>query len=60
MNIEERGARIAKMVEEISLREKKKVHLVTHSFCGIDCRAAIELLGASKYVDTLTTVCTPH
>jgi len=34
--------------------------LVTHSFCGIDSRAAISLFGAGSAVRTLTTVCSPH
>ena len=34
--------------------------MVTHSFCGVDCRAAISLYGASKHVQSLSTVCTPH
>lgn len=37
-----------------------KVHLVAHSFCGVDARAAISLFGANEYVQSLTTVCSPH
>lgn len=36
------------------------MHLVTHSFCGIDCRAAISLFGAGEFVKSLTTICSPH
>ena len=37
-----------------------KVNIIAHSKGGLDSRYAISLLGADKYVATLTTVCTPH
>jgi triacylglycerol lipase len=33
---------------------------VTHSFTGIDARAAISMFGANKHVQSLTTICSPH
>lgn len=38
----------------------EKCHIATHSFGGIDARAAISMFGANKYVNSLTTICTPH
>jgi len=38
----------------------EKCHLVTHSFTGIDARAAVSMFEANKNVSTLTTICTPH
>jgi triacylglycerol esterase/lipase EstA (alpha/beta hydrolase family) len=61
MSIEERAANLAQELETISKRsEGQQLHIVTHSFCGIDSRAAISLMGAAKHVKSLTTVCTPH
>ena len=37
-----------------------KAHLVTHSFCGVDSRAAISLFGANAQVRSLTTISSPH
>ena len=41
---------------------KQRVHLVAHSFCGVDARAALSILpgGFDDYVQSLTTVCSPH
>lgn len=48
MTIEQRAANLAQELEEISKNAGgQPVHLVTHSFCGIDARAAISLMGAS-------------
>ena len=44
-------------------REKEgtdRVHLVTHSFAGIDARAAISLYDAHFDIKSLTTIATPH
>lgn len=63
MTIEQRGALLAQGLKELSEREgfkSKKAHLITHSFTGIDSRAAISLFGASAQVRSLTTLCTPH
>ena len=61
MNIEQRGAKLAQGLDELVKNEGlDRVHLVTHSFCGVDSRAAISLFGASSNVRSLTTVCSPH
>ena len=61
MNIEQRGAKLAQGLDELVKNEGlDRVHLVTHSFCGVDSRAAISLFGASANVRSLTTVCSPH
>ena len=36
------------------------MHVIAHSFCGVDCRAAISMFNASDSVQSLTTVCSPH
>ena len=36
------------------------MHVVTHSFSGIDTRLAISQMGLSKSVRSLTTICSPH
>ena len=36
------------------------MHLVTHSFAGIDARAAISMFDADLDVRSLTTLATPH
>ena len=36
------------------------MHLVTHSFAGVDARAAISMFGADRDVKSLTTIATPH
>lgn len=48
---------IKSVVEETGC---EKVNLIAHSKGGLDCRYALSLLGADKYVATLTTVNTPH
>ena len=59
--IEERGKSLAKMLaDKRKLFGKDRVHLVTHSFAGVDARAAISLYGADEDVRSLTTICTPH
>ena len=47
--IEERAANMASKVRRKTLEiEASKVHLVTHSFAGIDARAALSLNGLSE------------
>lgn len=48
---------IEKKMEELKVDH---CHLGAYSFAGVDARAAISLNGASDYVKSLTTVCTPH
>ena len=38
----------------------EKVHLIAHSFAGIDARCAISMMGLHENVHSLTTLCTPH
>lgn len=38
----------------------EKVNIIAHSKGGLDARYAISLLGADKYVASLTTINTPH
>jgi triacylglycerol esterase/lipase EstA (alpha/beta hydrolase family) len=51
-------------LKELAAKEgfgDKRVHLVAHSFCGVDARAAISLYGAdAAVVKSLTTVSSPH
>ena len=59
--IEERAKQMAEnLAQNRTLRNKEKVHLVTHSFAGIDARAAISMHGAHHDVKSLTTIATPH
>ncbi len=39
---------------------KDKCHLAAHSFTGVDARAALNMYGSSQYVESLTTICSPH
>ena len=36
------------------------MHVVTHSFAGVDARAAIGMFGADEHVASLTTISAPH
>ncbi len=38
----------------------KRVHLVAHSMGGLDARYMISKLGGHEFVETLTTISTPH
>lgn len=38
----------------------EKINVIAHSKGGLDCRYAISLCGADKYVASLTTINTPH
>ena len=38
----------------------EKVNIIAHSKGGLDCRYAIEHLGAGEHIASLTTVSTPH
>lgn len=59
---------VAKSAEELMRRieglvkdlDCEKVNIIAHSKGGLDCRYAISMLGASKYVASLTTINTPH
>ena len=61
MNIEQRADMLSARLKHISaINNNQKVHLLMHSFSGIDGRAAISMYDAQKYVSSLTTICTPH
>lgn len=63
MTIEDRSQLLSQRIGDIAKNYNpgQKFHLVTHSFCGIDARAAISLNGAFEHgVTSLTTVCSPH
>ena len=38
----------------------EKINIIAHSKGGLDCRYALNKLGADKYVASLTTINTPH
>ena len=58
-SIEDRANSIAENVKALNLNQK--VHLVTHSFAGVDARAALSLReDLHEHVASLTTICTPH
>lgn len=49
--------RIKKILDETGC---EKLNIIAHSKGGLDCRYAISMLGADKYVASLTTINTPH
>lgn len=49
--------RIESIVKETGCQ---KVNIIAHSKGGLDCRYAAALLGADKYIASLTTINTPH
>lgn len=49
--------KIEKIVAETGC---EKVNIIAHSKGGLDSRYALRILGASKYVASLTTINTPH
>ena len=60
MNIEQRGEALAKELKRVSKQHQgKKLHVIAHSFTGIDARAAISMFDADM-VQSLSTICTPH
>ena len=41
--------------------KRQRVHLVGHSFVGIDCRASVSLMGlGAERVSSVTTICSPN
>ena len=59
--IEERAKGLSQMLaDKRKYLGDQKVHLVTHSFAGVDARAAISMFGADENVKSLTTIATPH
>ena len=51
---------MAKLVEKVSKKHKKRVHILAYSFAGVDARCAISLMGLDRYCQSLTTLCSPH
>lgn len=60
MGIEKRGQLLAHKLKQVSETHNSKVHVICHSFTGVDARAAISMFGASQHVQSLSTVCSPH
>ena len=60
--IEERAKQLTENLRKKrrSITNCPRMHLITHSFAGIDARAALSLHGADKSVQSLTTIATPH
>ncbi|MCM1499210.1 MAG: triacylglycerol lipase [Clostridium sp.] len=60
-SVEECGRELAERIEQI-VKETGcgKLNIIAHSKGGLDSRYAISMLGAGKYVATLTTINTPH
>ena len=59
--IEERAKQLAQNI--VNKREElncERMHLVTHSFAGVDARAAISMFDLDLDVRSLTTLATPH
>lgn len=60
-SVAECGRELVQRIEEvISESGAEKVNIKAHSKGGLDSRYAISMLGADKYVASLTTVNTPH
>lgn len=59
--IQERAKQLTENLEAARKRLKvDRVHLVTHSFAGVDARAAISMYGAHEHVQSLSTIASPH
>lgn len=60
-SIESRGASLAKnLSRKLDKMKVDRCHLVSHSFTGVDARAAISMYGAADRVQSLTTLSSPH
>lgn len=60
-SVEESGRELAERIEQIVAETGcEKLNIIAHSKGGLDCRYAISMLGADKYVASLTTINTPH
>ena len=60
-SIESRGASLAKnLARALDKMKVHRCHLVSHSFTGVDARAAISMYGAADRVKSLTTLSSPH
>ena len=60
-SVAECGRELAERIRQIVAQTGcGKVNIIAHSKGGLDCRYAISMLGADKYVASLTTINTPH
>lgn len=57
--IEQRAEAMADQVAKISKKSGQPIHLIAHSFAGVDARYAISQMG-KRHVQSLTTLCSPH
>lgn len=61
LDIESSAAELAERIRQIvAATGCQKVNIIAHSKGGLDCRYAIDRLGVSEYVASLTTINTPH
>ena len=62
MSLEERGQQMAHKIEKAYMAQEQpqKLHLIGHSFSGVDLRAALSLYGADRFCRSLTTISSPH
>ncbi len=61
LSVADSGAELCERIKEIVAESGcEKLNIIAHSKGGLDCRYAIEKLGAAPYVASLTTVSTPH
>lgn len=60
-SVEDSAKELAERIKEITEKSGcEKVNIIAHSKGGLDSRYALSVLGADKYVASLTTVNTPH
>jgi hypothetical protein len=59
MTIEQRAENLTQKIKKVTSKYEK-VHLIAHSFSGIDARCAISMMGLHKKVHSLTTLSSPH
>ncbi len=60
-SVAESARELTERIEEIIAETGcEKVNIIAHSKGGLDSRYALAILGANKYVATLTTINTPH
>ncbi|MGN0144778.1 MAG: esterase/lipase family protein [Clostridium sp.] len=61
LSVEESAKELSNRIRQI-IKEThcEKVNIIAHSKGGLDCRYALSMLGADKYVASLTTINTPH
>lgn len=60
LSIKNSGAELYARIKEVAENNGGKVNIIAHSKGGLDCRFAIDKLGAAPFVASLTTINTPH